>query len=130
MTKPATEERVAYTPTPWKIGRIRRGRSSAHVWIKKGNNTAIIADVRNVASSEPKSDKGCPETEANAAFIVTACNAHEALVSALRGLDKFATHSGCLGESERFPDVCACGYLQALKAGRAALSLATQKGAE
>lgn len=86
MTTP--NQKTGHTPTPWGFGDLEKG-SKRPMWehIVDSHGTQISTVMQSIV-------RGCqvigPETqeeaEANAAFIVRACNAHEALVAALKAL--------------------------------------------
>lgn len=63
---------MKHTPTPWNTGRNFSGELG--IWDKL--DRAIL--------HSGKDDIACAEREANAAFIVQACNAHEELLGALK----------------------------------------------
>lgn len=83
--KTSSEERVAHTPTPWKI---RPNDLVTRPALILGENDAILAVIEWDTLVMDDSD----EPAANAAFIVTACNAHEALVDALRAAESYISH--------------------------------------
>ena len=84
-----------HTPTPW-------GTKSRSGW--DTGNAAVWSGPTLVAQC---GRQGTPEQLANAAFIVRACNAHEALVEALERLMRY--------ESEDRPELWD-SYLQATSA--------------
>lgn len=61
-----------HTPTPWKCA-ARPGPCGTHLLCIASANDLLIADIWG-------------GSEANAAFIVRAVNAHDELVAALRGV--------------------------------------------
>lgn len=64
-----------HTPTPWAVGSMEDG-----LWITGPDaKENVICDLVGRNSRY----KFTAEDDANAAFIVTACNAHDALVAAL-----------------------------------------------
>jgi hypothetical protein len=66
-----------HTPTPWHAG------STAHtelVMAFRDNVECVISE------SDPEIDMPLAEAHANAAFIVKACNSHDALVKALQAV--------------------------------------------
>ena len=71
-----------HTPIPWKIARF------------EGNVEAsgrIVANTMSYSCNGPEGESARQENIANAAFIVTACNSHAALVEALEmTLEMFA----------------------------------------
>lgn len=76
------------TPTPWRAWRMPDDRPG--LW-------EISADHPNGVQSHIatlKNDAMPTESEANAALIVRAVNAHEALVSALEAIVKWADDNG------------------------------------
>lgn len=84
MADPASDGKPARTPGPWQLGatQITVALGGYDVWVVpiSGHGTAIGC-VYAGSVGKPRS----VETElANAAFIVTACNAHDDLVVALR----------------------------------------------
>lgn len=68
---------TSHTPTPWALVEGPKARGSIKS-VCKGLPQSIVAQ----AGGQPTVE----EREANAAFIVNACNAHDALVKALKGL--------------------------------------------
>jgi hypothetical protein len=62
-----------HTPTPWQVD------ASKH-------SVSIVADRFCVAQTATAQTGNVAPAEANAAFIVRACNAHDELVAALREL--------------------------------------------
>jgi hypothetical protein len=74
----------AYTPTPW---RYRTDHYDDWGWIK-GPDGAIVACARAGRSYDGDEHRaaGIDPYGPNAAFIVKACNSHEALVKALTEL--------------------------------------------
>lgn len=104
-----------HSPTPWEISPCRTVDDTAMIVGGKNFQFGLIADVTE---------------DSDAAFIVTACNAHEKLVEAL---------TYAIGELQAFYDASCDGRIKntvtigqfgRLETCRAALSLATQKGAE
>lgn len=66
---------MTHTPTPW-IHNLKRDR------IESNGEKLLVNGVALPCGNHPKST----EATANAQFIVQACNAHEELVAALKGL--------------------------------------------
>ena len=62
-----------HTPTPWNY-------SSGMVWAGRGEEIAVARAARDDEATSP-----C-ERDANAEFIVRACNAHDELLEALRSI--------------------------------------------
>lgn len=74
-----------HTPTPWREGHQFETRSPM-IFAVAGGEIALLSSF----------DRSLSEAEANAAFIVRACNSHEALMN----LFKVATESdGCTAET-------------------------------
>lgn len=75
---------AAHTPTPWRVGKT----SPLFVW---------GADDSKVAETVPEENYGKARSHAaaNAAFIVRACNSHDALIAALQLVVKHADFSQC-----------------------------------
>ena len=73
-----------HTPTPWRYHNVKSGRySECHYIVADAYSTPTVIDGRDqIATCDGLSD----ETVANAAFIVTACNAHADLLAALNGM--------------------------------------------
>ncbi len=73
-----------HTPTPWKA---QQGLSSTspRLEIVRADLSAFVAQVH-------RTHDGNKEAEANAAFIVRACNSHDALVEALSALEAELSH--------------------------------------
>lgn len=130
--KVTAEERVAHTPGKWKVDEtvrthVQREAGFTYREVVSPNSAMWLAKVQTFHNSEldPNADA---EGKANAAFIVTACNAHEKLVEAL---------TYAIGELQAFYDASCDGRIKntvtigqfgRLETCRAALSLATQKG--
>ena len=66
---------IKHTPTPWRIGR-------------NGTDYCVFAGEDGLVADCDTSDDACGNKTdiANAAFIVRACNSHQALVDALKDL--------------------------------------------
>lgn len=73
MTTQAT-----HTPTPWYVD--ERGN------IRQQSTGNVLADMQDGTRVNRESRISKREMEANAAFIVRACNSHEKLVEALKGM--------------------------------------------
>lgn len=67
-----------HTPTPWRL----HERSNRAIIAPTGH---LIAEV-TMCNKHIKTEDDRSETEANAAFIVTACNVHDDLVKALKDM--------------------------------------------
>lgn len=71
-----------HTPLPWRTNTIIEGRAIA---IEAGRNTHICQVAKDALLSHD-------ETNANAAFIVRACNSHYELLGALKDIrSRFAS---------------------------------------
>ncbi len=81
-----TSEEIKHTATPWKI---RKDSFSDRLEIESSDGLAAIAKLIGYgdATTTPRVAKTHEEYAANAAFIVRAVNAHDALVNALRRID-------------------------------------------
>lgn len=91
---------MQHTPIPWEVDATARTaypetknrdgsltfpdgyRTTGYSIRSKEHKGILVADIYPGHSS----DRSAPVCEANAAFIVTACNAHEELLAALGGL--------------------------------------------
>lgn len=73
--------KTEHTPTPWRIEAVARGAFS----ILAGNQPTAIAETYEPNQSM-RVWTGADDPRANAAFIVRAVNAHDALVEALSEL--------------------------------------------
>lgn len=84
-----------HTPTPWRYAPTPQMREEPHYHIFTDPSTfPPVASVWfNALASEGRS---IGEAEANAAFIVRACNAHDTLVEGLR-----AILAQCIGDTWR-----------------------------
>ena len=71
-----------HTPTPWKL-KHKIDPTAVSGITKSAGFDAVIANCGGWSSNTADPDKQRNEQVANAAFIVRACNAHEALVEAL-----------------------------------------------
>lgn len=90
-----TEERVAHTPGEWELvdvgGMSPKGDTDLSYQVV---GEEYVCDLI-FGSFRKEQTKELSQAEANAAFIVTACNAHEALVDALRAaMDSLLTYDG------------------------------------
>lgn len=96
-----TETKATHTPGPWKTGGVM---TRVEVLPDGWNMPMCVADCHT--KSAPNSEA---ERVANAAFIVRACNSHDALVAALcRAVDASNAHNAgghidydWIGEAER-----------------------------
>lgn len=87
---------AAHTPTPWEVD-----ESGIQVDAANGSATSIAfcAGTRPGKNWSGTDYATKRHQQANAAFIVRACNAHEQLVAALRGLIKLVDENGlCMDE--------------------------------
>lgn len=76
MEKVMTQE-TKHTPTPWHLSRTRIGNCTIEAACAKQHGGGVaIATCR----ASRRSKESCDEADANAAFIVRACNAHEGFV--------------------------------------------------
>ena len=80
-TNPHAAGKAAHTPTPWSV-RAARNDEGYGLLICDEDQT-ILAGMDTWLGPTPEA-----EMEANAAFIVRACNSHAALVEALRKMMK------------------------------------------
>ena len=96
--------------------------------LEQRNSTRVYSAGRHVADCGSRNPEGLPrhiglEDAANAAFIVRACNNHDALVKALQSLFKHcAMVHKCWGDSDNTKEADA-----AIKAGEAAIASATKE---
>jgi len=77
-TKQTGTTEATHTATPWTLSRSFVGRDTSAL-----KTTTVVAGTTVVAECNKRPVQ---EAEANARFIVRACNAHDALVAACRGL--------------------------------------------
>ena len=70
-----------HTPTPWVL---RSGMSSGH-WICNGNSDSLYERLA-IVDLAPTEEGSEAAGQANAEFIVRACNTHEGLVRAMEDL--------------------------------------------
>lgn len=70
-----------HTPGPWKVSKLDGRTINGKAYRNRAGNlvTPAIASIKERTG----------ETEANAAFIVQACNCHDELVAALKMLIRF-----------------------------------------
>lgn len=115
-----------HSPLPWKVWESKTGASFKEVFRHKRTVCFHSPEVEsNVAIAF--CDYHTPEVaEANAAFIVTACNSHQKMVEALRAilpfLDDLDDATDGVGA---YPDVtCTQRCRDAVAKARAALALA------
>ena len=73
---------MKHTPTPWKLEKT-----------KLGDLIAIRSVTNKYGCCVPPIDGSDDEDRANAEFIVTACNAHEELVTNLKNLILLVRHA-------------------------------------
>ena len=71
-----------HTPGPWQI-QPSRWPYHGGIEVCAGDSTVAVM-YREVGYDDWQDVEPLPQAEANAAFIVSACNAHEELVEALR----------------------------------------------
>ena len=76
-----------HTPTPWSIGSSNPGEG--HV-IESDSADRTIAWTANSYCASNDEEYISQEDEANAEFIVRACNSHDALLEALELYDSFS----------------------------------------
>lgn len=105
-----------HTSTPW----FAKRESWSTVYIEARIGGGILQEVAACGPTEA----GSEQQDANAAFIVRACNSHEQLVAALRGLlaatDAYSTvHAPDGDDAARMVE-----YAEALNKARAALAAA------
>lgn len=74
-----SKQEVKHTPTPWFAQR----QGSSTVYIESRIRPGTLQEVAACGPTEA----GSEQQDANAEFIVRACNAHEQLVAALRDLE-------------------------------------------
>jgi len=72
---------ATHTPGPWRILAQSPYRGGAEICA--GDSTVAVM-YREVGYDDWQDVEPLPQAEANAAFIVRACNAHEELVKALK----------------------------------------------
>ncbi len=70
-------KQTAHTPTPWSVGGIRRARPNLMGVAFVNGGKTCVAKCDSLYGSEDG------QAEANAAFIVRACNSHASFVAAL-----------------------------------------------
>jgi hypothetical protein len=85
------------TPLPWFINRDTRRDMEWNISINSLTVPNLTACLMTHDDERDPIENTCPLTEANAAFIVTACNNHEALVESLEAITQRANESG-IGE--------------------------------
>lgn len=77
-----------HTPLPWKLSTLDKLHGEYSIYTGKNVNFAD-AVIANVAGGLGTYDEGCCESEANAEFIVKACNSHYGLVEVLKMAQAF-----------------------------------------
>lgn len=111
--------KTEHTPTPWVWSWIDgEDEDEGNQWVEihnEHNDEVAVLMVRN--ATKWRAIVG-PEREANARFIVTACNVHDPLVEALRDIAIAPCLLALLGE-ESTDGPCTCPGCRA----RAALAL-------
>ena len=73
----AAKQSSSHTPTPWRRERLTDHEGAGFKLVSSKNGRQCVAAVL-------LDDAGASEVEANDAFIVRACNSHDALVASLR----------------------------------------------
>ena len=106
-----TPDTPAHTPLPWK-----HQAGFQNVYALSDGDVGLTIHIAK--TNEAQVAGGYAEAEANAAFIVRACNSHYALENALRGL---------LDEIAKSP--CADSVLDSAAAGHAFAALSQAGGA-
>lgn len=86
--------KAQHTPTPWKAEMVEDGFGVESEYLRIESDDS---EERFVAKCNPYAHI-TPEDEANADFIVLACNAHEVLVSRLKDALPHIEASGFDGE--------------------------------
>ena len=109
-----TINKMKHTPTPWSVEESGYTQSKIYGCDSAGKVVFSTVDVL----------KETPEQEANAEFIVTACNAHEDLVKALKYMNHIDPEEGyCIcpqksGDRDKLhSSVCRDAFLALAKAG-------------
>ena len=74
-----------HTPTPWSIGGLSSNPGEGHV-IESDSADRTIAWTANSYCASNDEEYISQEDEANADFIIQACNSHDALVEVLETL--------------------------------------------
>ena len=114
---------MAHTPTPWGKRRALRpvdGEYDCGIWAEIEDRPHVIAECYGRVSDTIR-----PDAEANAAFIVRAVNAHEALVEALNRLERWSTPF--IEDTPISAETLWREFPAAIKNARAALALAKEE---
>lgn len=109
--KPTMPKQAQHTPTPWKYD-----KESNRIYAKGGADWIYTLDEGVALESDE-------QHEANAAFIVKACNSHGALVAALRSCRMQLRVFG----KERMSEVLWNGHTASIQEADAALKLAGEE---
>jgi formylmethanofuran dehydrogenase subunit B len=87
---------IERTPGPWKAGKFSSVVGCPiTAQPDPSRNTVVIAGVHGAFGDDYQA-----EVEANAAFIVRACNAHEDLLEALRRADRALENVGMADDAQ------------------------------
>ena len=111
-----------HSPTPWKMGTVATTRGRCHVIVRTDGvlRHDRYGDPRPIASIHEDGDYA---TEADARYIITAVNAHDALVAALQAIVNHEQIDGVGGGRIRYE----FDYNSPIgKQARAALALAQE----
>ena len=74
-------DNTKHTATPWKLSK-NGDVETIRIFCKNGYEVCRASDLPSVFGNNRYGDGGTKEQEANAEFIVRACNSHDALVEA------------------------------------------------
>lgn len=119
-TNPHAAGKAAHTPTPWSV-RASRNDEGYGLLICDEDQT-ILAGMDTWLGPTPEA-----EMEANAAFIVRACNSHAALVEALWKMMKLAADFEDAAKGDwKMPELSEADSIH--EQARAAIARATGQG--
>lgn len=95
-SSPVPANVAQHTPTPWKLRTIDNALRGEICYVIGGTPTHFIADCGFDVDGAPTRS----QANANASFIVRACNAHEELVAQMRNVEAVAAKNAEHGSAD------------------------------
>lgn len=86
---------MSHTPTPWRMGPA----------LHEGYHAAVMALSHTLIANFGDGSVGKAEHEANAAFIVRACNSHEAMLKQLKATQAMLVGRGLISHDPEMNDL-------------------------